>query len=59
VLSLVTVGLLITVGTLLRFSTYFHTIETVRTSLVTDRRYLAGFLFSLVALPILLFLLPI
>jgi sodium-dependent phosphate cotransporter len=59
VLSLVTVGAIVTVGTLFRFSTYFHAVETVQTRLVTDRRYLAGFLFSLVVLPILLFVLPL
>jgi sodium-dependent phosphate cotransporter len=59
VLSLVAVGTIITVGTLVRFSTYLQAVETIQTRLVTDRRYLAGFLISLVALPILLVLLPI
>jgi len=59
VLSLVTVGAIITVGTLVRFSTYFQAVETIQTRLVTDRRYLAGFLISLVVLPTLLVLLPI
>ncbi|MBX0297329.1 sodium:phosphate symporter [Haloarcula nitratireducens] len=59
VLSLVAVGTIITVGTLVRFSTYFQAVETIQTRLVTNRRYLAGFLISLVVLPILLVLLPI
>ena len=59
VLSLVVVGTIITVGTLVRFSTYFQAIETIQTRLVTNRRYLTGFLISLVVLPILLLLLPI
>ncbi len=59
VLSLVAVGTIITVGTLVRFSTYFQAIETIQTRLVTNRRYLTGFLISLVVLPILLLLLPI
>lgn len=59
VLSLVAVGTIITVGTLVRFSTYFQAIETIQNRLVTNRRYLTGFLISLVVLPILLLLLPI
>ncbi|WP_390278009.1 sodium:phosphate symporter [Halobellus rarus] len=59
VLSLVAVGTIITVGTLVRFSTYFRAVETTQTRLVTNRRYLAGFLVSLVILPIVLVLLPI
>jgi sodium-dependent phosphate cotransporter len=59
VLSLVAVGTIITVGTLVRFSTYFQAVETAQTRLVTNRWYLAWFLTSLVVLPILLVLLPI
>lgn len=58
VLSLVAVGTIITIGTLIRFSTYFMAVETIQTRLVTNRRYLAGFLISLVVLPIVLVLLP-
>ncbi|MFD1647917.1 sodium:phosphate symporter [Haloarchaeobius litoreus] len=58
VLSLVAVGTIITVGTLVRFSTYFQAVETVQAQLVTNRRYLAGFLVSLVILPFVLILLP-
>ncbi|KAB1190518.1 sodium:phosphate symporter [Haloferax sp. MBLA0076] len=59
VLSLVAVGTVITVGTLVLFSTYFQTVETIQTRIITDRRYLTGFLISLVVFPILLVLLPI
>jgi len=59
VLSLVALGTVITVGTLVQFSTYFRAVETTQTRLVTDRRYLVGFLVSLIALPIFLVLLPI
>ena len=59
VLSLVAVGTIITAGALVRFSTYFQVVETIQTRLVTNRRYLAGFLISLVVLPVLLVLLPI
>lgn len=58
VLSLVAVGSLITVGTLARFPAYFRAVDTVQTRLVTDRRYLTGFLLSLVVLPTALVLLP-
>nr|WP_254283175.1 sodium:phosphate symporter [Halomicroarcula limicola] len=58
VLSLVAVGATITVGALVRFSTYFRAVETIQTRLVADRRYLLGFLVSLGVLPILLVLLP-
>jgi len=58
VLSLVALGTIITVGTLVRFSAYFQAVETIQTRLVTNRRYLTGFLVSLVILPIVLVLLP-
>ncbi|MBX0296119.1 sodium:phosphate symporter [Haloarcula nitratireducens] len=59
VLSLVAVGTIITVGTLVRFSTYFRAVETIQIRLVADRRYLTGFLISLGILPIFLVLLPL
>jgi len=59
VLSLVAVGTIITVGTLIWFSPYYRAVDTIQSGLVTDRRYLTWFLISLGVLPILLVLLPI
>jgi sodium-dependent phosphate cotransporter len=59
VLSLVAVGTIITVGALVWFLTYFQVVKSIQTRLVINRRYLAGFLISLVVLPMLLVLLPI
>jgi sodium-dependent phosphate cotransporter len=59
VLSVVAVGAVVTVGSLVWFPTYVRAVERVQTRLVTDRRYLTAFLLSLVAAPVVLVLLPV
>ncbi len=58
VLSLVTVGTIVTIGALVWFSTYYEAVVALQTRLTTDRRYMAGFLLSLAVLPVVLILLP-
>jgi len=59
VLSLVTVGTVVSVVALVWFSTFYAAVETVQSRLVADRRSLGGFLLMLVVLPVVLVVLPV
>jgi sodium-dependent phosphate cotransporter len=59
VLALLVIGTLVTLAVLLWFPPYLAAVEAVQTRLVEDRRYLLGFLVSLVLVPVALALPPL
>lgn len=58
VVSLLAVGTMLTLGVLVASASYFRAVEAVQDRLVDDQQFLVGFLFVIVASPILLVVLP-